>query len=149
MNGAQALSSALFHSLWLDFLAALLAALTLAMMTRRSAAARHAVGMGFLILMALLPVGVMVLGWAPPGELRSATLWVARAGAPVRVSGEAGPFRLPAWLALAWTAGATTMLARILGGWWMVRDLLDRPWEPLPRYWQVRVERLKERHHDP
>ena len=48
---APALSMALLHSLWQGALLALLASLVMAACARRSAALRHAIGMGFLLAM--------------------------------------------------------------------------------------------------
>lgn len=50
-----ALALTLIHSLWMVGLLALLAALSLALAARRSAALRHALGMGFLLAMVLVP----------------------------------------------------------------------------------------------
>ncbi|MEO6103183.1 MAG: hypothetical protein ABIP44_06045, partial [Pseudoxanthomonas sp.] len=52
----HALALALLHSLWQVALLAVLAALALALAEKRSAALRHALGMVFLLAMALLPV---------------------------------------------------------------------------------------------
>ena len=60
---APALSMALLHSLWQGALLALLASLAMAACAGRSAALRHAIGMGFLLAMVVVAFGVMYHCW--------------------------------------------------------------------------------------
>ncbi len=63
---APALATALLHSLWQCAVLAVIAALVLQLLKRQSAALRHTVGMGFLLLMAGLPAWRFVQFWLEP-----------------------------------------------------------------------------------
>lgn len=60
---APALASALLHALWQDALLGVAAWLTLASMSRSSAALRHTVAMAFLLAMVLVPATMLVRVW--------------------------------------------------------------------------------------
>lgn len=57
---ASALTQALLNSLWQGALLALLATLLLGVIGRRSAALKHAIGMVFLLAIAVLPLATLV-----------------------------------------------------------------------------------------
>ena len=68
---APALATALLHALWQDALLALVAALALAALSQRHAATRHAVAMGVLTAMVLVPAATFVrVLHAPQGRLQ-------------------------------------------------------------------------------
>lgn len=143
---APALAHALLHSLWQDALLALLAALLLPALSRRSAALRHAVAMGLLVAMAAVPVATFLLFWSQPAStlnaglipvLSPSVLHAAR-GVVVRESNA-----LAGAVSLLWLCGVAVMMLRQLGGWHLVRALDRQPFEPLPPRWQLRVEALQ------
>ena len=105
---APALASALLHSLWQNALLAAAAALALKGMARASAAARHNVGMIFLIAMLLLPLLQFLHLWQQPGASIEGGLL------PVLTSSQAAPggrvfvqqsTPLATFVALLWMAG--------------------------------------------
>lgn len=146
MSAAQALAAALLHALWVDAALAFAAAVVLGLMARASAAARHRVGMAFLMAMALLPGVTFLSLWVPGAAPVLSGPHPARAALPLTLGLlQGGSPAAPPWLGTLWALGVSLMLARMAGGWWVVRDLLHTPWEPLPRAWLGRVEALAAR----
>ena len=146
----HAVALALLHSLWQITLLAALAALAMAIAERRSAGLRHAIGMGFLLAMLLVPAASFMAFLFEPASEVNAGLWPAMsaptmAAAPGIVPGqlvqESGPFA--GWLTLLWMAGALLMLLRHFGGWRLVGVLERQPFELLPSDWQQRVLALQ------
>ena len=78
---APALATALLHALWQDTLLALVAALALAALSQRHAATRHAVAMGVLSAMVLVPAATFVRGLSKRGT-RNCCGRPARKGKP-------------------------------------------------------------------
>ncbi|HJV21433.1 MAG TPA: M56 family metallopeptidase, partial [Holophagaceae bacterium] len=147
MSPAEALGQALLHALWQGAVLALAAAVALGLLARASAAARHTAGMIFLVLMALAPVATfaLLLGGGPaggevplPGEAAAAPRLFIR-------SAHAFSGFHAAWLPWAWATGLSLMLARLAGGWWVVRGLLRQDHGTLPAAWLDRVEELAAR----
>jgi len=133
-----AIAYAALHSLWQGALIAMLAAVVLGALARRSAAARHVVGLACLVAMvAAAIVTFAVYRTASPPAL---------APAP---SGYVGPVMLRGadWLVLgvplAWLLGTSVMLARQLGGWSVVVRLGRRRSGALPRAWVERLETMR------
>jgi len=150
----SALAQSLLGALWQDALLAALAALVLAAMARRSANARHAVGLLFLLAMLAAPAWQLVqclqapvMGELLDGERASGgdgTLWSTASLLPWAIAG-ATPGQAPAWLAWAWCGGVVVMLVRLGGGWWWLRTLERQPSPALvPLSWQRRTERLRQ-----
>jgi len=143
---APALASALLHSLWQDTLIAGAAALTLAAMARRRAAARHNVALAFLLAMVLVPAGQFLALWGRPGGgLDVGLMWDKAApqpgGAAEMLVQASSP--LAAILVAAWLAGVGLMLARHIGGLRAIAAMERGRFEPLPPAWQRRVEELR------
>ena len=143
---ASSLTQALLHSLWQGALLALLAALLLSALGRRSAALKHAVGMVFLLAMAALPAITLV-------SLLNAGSVTAATGLGALEPHEGSTFALmspgvhlisaPEWLPWLWCAGVIVMLLRLIGGGWMVRRLDREAFTALAPAWQARVEALR------
>jgi beta-lactamase regulating signal transducer with metallopeptidase domain len=145
----SALANSLLGALWQDAAIAALAALVLGAMARRTAAARHAAGMAFLVAMLLVPAWQLALDL---GAARGAGAeWsVAAVLSPLAVTGggwlpaAAARVAAPGWLAWAWCAGVLVMLLRLGGGWWLLRSLERRPVQAaVPPVWQRRAEALR------
>ena len=143
---APALATALLHSLWQDALIGVAAAVALMLLSRSSAAFRHAVAMAFLLAMVLLPASTFLRFWHQPASALNAGLLPAVTapqieavtGGFVQQSSPVAP-----WLASLWFAGVGVMLVRRFGGWRMVSALEHRPFEALPADWQRRVDALR------
>ncbi|HEX5684487.1 MAG TPA: M56 family metallopeptidase [Ideonella sp.] len=142
----SALAQSLLVALWQDALLTALAALVLAAMARRGAAARHVVGLLFLLAMLVVPawqLGQSLQGSTAvnlTGSVRAAD-WSTAILPPALADGAA--WQAPAWLAWAWCVGVLVMLVRLGGGWWWLRTLERQPLPaPVPRAWQRRAERL-------
>lgn len=141
----SALALSLLHSLWQIGVLGLLAASVLALLERRSAALRHAIGLGFLLAMALAPLATFA--WLA-GPNHAAGPAVAGAWSALPPAGGfdvalATTVSASAWLPWLWCVGVSVMLARLVGGWWMVRALDRQAFEPLPRPWQQRADALR------
>ncbi|HJW34588.1 MAG TPA: M56 family metallopeptidase [Holophagaceae bacterium] len=147
MSPAEALGQALLHALWQGAVLAFAAAVALGLLARASAAARHTAGMAFLVLMVLAPLAtfLLLLGGGPAGG--EAPLLGAAVAAPRLLIRSSHAFsNLQAeWLPWAWAGGLGLMLARLAGGWWVVRNLLKREYGTLPAHWLDRVEDLAAR----
>ncbi|MGQ0799350.1 MAG: M56 family metallopeptidase [Pseudomarimonas sp.] len=143
---APALAAALLHALWLNTLLAVAAWLALVAMARASAAQRHAVAMGFLLAMALLPTLAFLRFWQVPGtQVNAGLLPVVTAPRIEAIPGlfvqESG--QLAGLLTLLWLAGVTLMLLRHCGGLQWINALTRRPYASLPADWQRRVDALR------
>ncbi|MCE4553613.1 M56 family metallopeptidase [Roseateles cellulosilyticus] len=145
-----ALVQSLLDALWQDAALAAIAAATLAAMSRRTPAARHAVGLAFLLAMLLLPAaqlaqqlgnGLIAEPRAPTRTLASAVVhWPGIAW--LGTASDTG-MTAPAWLARAWVLGVLLMLGRLGGAWWWVQALERRtPAQSLPPHWRRRVDAL-------
>ena len=143
---APALATALLHALWQDTLLALVAALALAALSQRHAATRHAVAMGVLTAMVLVPAATFVrVLQAPQGSLQ--VDWLP-AVTPPELDATTGQFvqqsdPLAGVLALLWLCGVGVMLLRRFGGWRLVAALDRHAFAPLPPEWQARFEQLR------
>jgi beta-lactamase regulating signal transducer with metallopeptidase domain len=113
-------------------------------MTRASAAARHFVGMAFLLAMLVVPALQFVLGLRDPvalGPMPWASLGappLAEAGAFVR---ETSP--IAAWIVVPWLLGVALMLSRHVAGLRALSAMEHMPHETLPPHWQLRVDALR------
>lgn len=142
------LAMTLLHSLWQDALIGLLAAASLALLDRRSAALRHALGMTFLVAMALVPLltFLAMVGGQPDA---GAALPIPGSGTPVLITIRTLPgapgVMAPDWLGWLWAAGVALMLVRLAGGWSMLGRLDRAPSDPLPHAWHLRAEALRHR----
>ena len=142
----SALAMTLLHSLWQVALLSVLAASVLALLERRSAALRHGVGMGFLLLMAAAPLATFA--WlvdapvASSGPVANGS-WTALAATPAFDIALGSSIAAPTWFAWLWCAGVLVMLARLLGGWRMVQSLDRQAFSPLPDDWARRAETLR------
>ena len=142
-----ALASALMHSLWQVTVLAGLAWLALAGMPRARAATRHAVAMGFLVAMVVVPVLTCLRFWEQPVVALRAG-WLPAIAAP-RLEAASGVYvqdanPVASLLALAWLAGVALMLLHRLAGWRFVGALDRLPSQPLPAPWQARVDALRQ-----
>jgi beta-lactamase regulating signal transducer with metallopeptidase domain len=143
---APALAWALLHALWQDALLAAGAALAFAALNKHSAALRHAVGMGFLLAMVLVPMASFVRFWQQPGsDVNTGLLPAVSAPHAGVISGvfvqASSP--LTGTLAVLWLLGVALMLLRQLGGLRLLGALERRPFEVLPPEWQARVLTLQ------
>ena len=147
----MALAQSLLDALWQDAALAALAAAMLAAMSRRTPAARHAVGLAFLLAMVWLPAAQLAqrlgdgnpagAGTTTPTLASAATHWPGMAWL-----GSAGTTGVaaPTWLAWAWGVGVLLMLGRLGGAWWWLQALARRrPAQALPPHWQCRAEALR------
>ncbi|HNC99966.1 MAG TPA: M56 family metallopeptidase, partial [Myxococcota bacterium] len=141
MNAAEALGQALLHALWQGALLALAAAVALGLMARAGARHRHSVGMVFLGLMALAPALTFLLLLDPGGVPVFPETRDLAPGVHLLATRAAHGFRglRTDWLVGLWIGGMALMLARLAGGWWMVRGLLNLEHQSLPGDWLDRV----------
>lgn len=143
---APALATALLHSLWQGTLLALVAAVALAAMSQRHAATRHAVAMGVLTAMVLVPAATFLrVLHAPQGRLQID--WLPAVTSP-ELEAATGRFvqqsdPLSGVLALLWLCGVGVVLLRRFGGWRFIAALDQRGFSPLPPEWQARFEQLR------
>lgn len=136
----SAASHALLHAVWQLALLGVIAAMVLARVPARRAAARHAVGLVGLFAMAAAPVVTFVVyrsGGVAGGGLAAAA---PGGGTPLLL-------RPSDWIVVAvplvWLLGASVLAARQLGGWRMVIALGRRPAPALPAGWSHRVDELR------
>ena len=143
---ASALAQTLLNSLWQNALVALLAALLLSALGRRSAALKHALGMVLLLAMIVLPLTTLV-SLLNNGSVTASTNLSATAphvsSTFEMMSPGAHLIAAPAWLPWLWIAGVIAMLLRLIGGSWMVRRLNRQPFTALAPIWQARVDALR------
>lgn len=143
---ATALATVLLHSLWQCALLAAVAAIALQMLSRRSAALRHMIGMGFLLAMVGLPALSFVQIWSQPaGELGGGaplTTTAQQIGKAFAVFGQQSK-EWAAALSVLWLLGVATMLVRHLGGLWWIGALERRDFQRLPPEWQERFDALQ------
>src|SRR5262249_44008377 len=123
----SSLALSLLQALWQGTLLALAAKVTLSAMAKRSAAARHTVGLLFLLAMLAcplvqfarlttteVPVKVIIDGSAtsvlpdPVAAMEPSPL--------TELSATVLALASPAWLTLAWVAGVLFMMVRLAGG---------------------------------
>jgi beta-lactamase regulating signal transducer with metallopeptidase domain len=111
---------------------------------RRSAALRHALGMGFLGLMVAAPAVAFARFWLRPAAELNAGVLPAMVAAQVAVPGmyvqESAP--TAGILSLLWLGGVVLMLVRHFGGWRLVGALDRKAHDLLPLDWQLRVDAL-------
>jgi len=143
---APALASALLHALWQDTLLALAAALTLAALSGRSAALRHAVAMAFLVAMVGVPALRFAQFWMEPVAEINAGLIPAMT--TVRLDGAGAGFvqqsgTTASVVAALWLIGVVLVLLRHASGLGLVRAMERRHYEILPPHWQRRVSELR------
>ena len=143
---ATALATALLHSLWQCALLAAAAAIAFQMLSRRSAALRHVVGIGFLLAMVGLPALSFVQIWSQPaGELGGGaplTTTAQQIGTAFAVFGQQSK-EWAAALSALWLLGVATMLVRHIGGLWWIGTLERRDFQHLSPEWQERFDALQ------
>lgn len=133
----SALALSLVQALWQDTLLAVTAAATLAVMARRSASARHAVGLLFLVAMLVWPLAQfarLALGGVPVKMIINHGAALALPD-PVAAM-EPSPLTdltstllsgaSPTLLALTWATGVLFMMVRLAGGAWLLQTLHRR-----------------------
>lgn len=150
MKYQEALGWALVHFLWQGVLVGLAASLVLHWSRRPEA--RYAVCCVALAVMALLPMGTMVIGLLAPSTQPAILLGAAPGlvldlpDPDISIWKYAASWleaRLPD-LTLAWLVGACLLLLRAAGGWWWARRLSQADRAPLPLEWRAQVERLRQ-----
>ncbi len=142
---APALASALVHSLWQIALLALAAGLSLRAMARATAAARHNVGMGFLVAMLVVPAVQFLRFWQEPASTLNAGLLPAMTGPELSAANvfvqQSSP--LAPFVVLFWMAGLILMLIRHVGSLRMLTAMERGPHQSLPPHWQQRVDEMR------
>jgi beta-lactamase regulating signal transducer with metallopeptidase domain len=143
---AAALATALLHSLWQCAMLGAGAAAALWLLDRRSAALRHAMGIGFLLAMALVPAWTFLRCLSP--QLVGVTTWVLTVPAVPGLETASGAL-MQSWsgwatpLCVVWTLGVVAMLVRLAGGLWWVDRLDRRAFQALPPAWLERLHALQ------
>lgn len=124
----------------------LLAALLLGVIRHRSAALKHAVGMVFLLAMAVLPLLTLV-SLMSAGSVSASTGLISFAPQGGSLFEMMAPgahlIAAPAWLPWLWFSGVVVMLMRLIGGGLMVRRLNHQSFTPLAPAWQARLDALR------
>lgn len=143
----SAIALSLLHSVWQIAALAVLAASSLTLLERRSAALRHTIGMAWLLSMALAPIATLVWLLRHPMQM-AATLSADSGGSAMHADTlpsltAAAAASAPSWLPLLWGAGVLAMLVRLVGGWWLVRGLDRQPFATLPAHWAQRADVLR------
>lgn len=105
---APAAASALLYSLWQNALLAAIAIAVLEAMPRSGAAWRHGVGMGFLVMMVIVPSAQLLGYWSDGFVNRDEVPMLAHLGALIRPWSDA----IVAITVWTWVAGAIFMLVR-------------------------------------
>lgn len=144
---SSALASALVHSVWHVAILALLAALSLSMMRHRSATLRHAVGMGWLLAMLLVPMITFARSWKQPSIAQDGTSFLpisstTTIASAVHVNSSWMDYLLVCTSQL-WLLGVVLMFSLQLGGWAVVRRLERQTYIDLSPEWQRKVETLR------
>jgi beta-lactamase regulating signal transducer with metallopeptidase domain len=141
-----ALAAALLHSLWQCAVLAAAADAMLRLLHRRSAALRHAAGMGFLVSMALVPAWAFLRGLSlKPGGIQRGILGVA-AIPPLGSASDVLARTISNWaapLCAVWIVGVVVMLVRQVGGLWWIDRLDRRVVHELPPKWLERLHALQ------
>ena len=146
---APAIVRALVHSLWQVALLAFLAAVSFALLRRRSAGLRHAVGMLYLLAMTVAPLVTFALCWRVPamslkvGARAAATALPATGLGAVLDLNQSWSDWIPLGVTLVWTLGVALMLLRQIGGWQFIRRLQQQPYSELSPAWHKRVQVLR------
>jgi beta-lactamase regulating signal transducer with metallopeptidase domain len=147
---------ALLHFLWQGALLAMLLSALLQLLKRSGAALRYTVACGTLLLMSLCPIATTLeLQWrasvavdarANASSRDAPVLTAPRAGeatlassaAPIPTTAlvESAPAArplsaLPIWAFALWLGGVTILSVRLLGGWLLVRRLINRSSRPV------------------
>jgi beta-lactamase regulating signal transducer with metallopeptidase domain len=145
---ASAIAQALLHSVWQLALIGLLASLGFNALRAAPAKTRHALGMAFLLAMALAPLATFVLCWQPPTGPEALSLPGLNLGQLGAASLLAEPLA-PAWhdwllvaLSQIWLLGVVAMSLRQLGGWRWLSRIEAQPFAELPLAWRQRVDAL-------
>ena len=145
---APALASALVHSLWLNALLGLAAALALRAMARASAASRHNVATAFLVAMAAVPAVQFLRFWGQPGpginEGLVPAMTAPRLSAASNVFVQESSVLAPV-IVLVWLLGVTLMLVRHVAALRALTAIERRPYEILPPVWTRRVDEMRAR----
>ncbi len=137
----------LLHALWQVALLALVAALALRLLRKRSPQVRYAWACGFLGLMVLVPAltWVGVRASITTGSLNAPFQPKGvQALAPVLGTWSLSPDLLPI-LGVAWCLGTAIMLARLGGGLLVLERVYVHRARPAPQEWQQRLQILAQR----
>ncbi|HVG11195.1 MAG TPA: M56 family metallopeptidase [Thermoanaerobaculia bacterium] len=153
----QAVGWALVHFLWQGALVAGGLAAGLALMKKRSASARYALGVGTLALLVVLPVVTAFRAYEPvaPAAKSSPSPALPRfagEGAPAAPAQEPAPMSLretvlpwmPSLLAV-WLLGVALLSVWHLSGWIQVRRMTRRATRPVDDGWELALIRLRRR----
>ncbi len=140
----HALGWTLLHFLWEGLLVGLLAWAVLAVMQRRSAAARYGVALAFFALMAMAPILTYFIVRPETARLMAAPLIGAEGvGAMpwnLRLEAILEP-GLP-WVLAVWAMGVLVLSARLAGGLFYLQRLTSLGVEPAPAEWHLVLARL-------
>jgi len=142
---APALVDSLVLAVWWGALVALVGVAAMALLPRRAASARHAVGLACLVAMAAWPVAHLAAllidaHAAAPAAAASAL----RPGSGLSTTLHAAPPALPCdAIAALYLAGMVATLARLAGGVWLLRAFARRPTAPLPPAWDDRADAIR------
>jgi ankyrin repeat protein/beta-lactamase regulating signal transducer with metallopeptidase domain len=121
----ERLAGSLLHFVWQGAAIAVLTALTLQVLKRRSAQSRYAVASVALLAMLMAPV-VTFIFYAEMGALTSQLLRDVDRAASLAVSEATAP-GIAVWterIVLLWAVGVVVCLTRLLGGWLLSRSLV-------------------------
>ena len=152
----QAVGWALVHFLWQGALGAAGLAAGLALMKKRSASARYALGVATLAVLVALPVVTAFRSYEPASSIKSAPSPAfprfAGEGAPAAPAQEPVPtaFRelvrpwMPSLLSV-WLVGVALLSVWHLGGWLQVRRMARRATRPVDEGWELALIRLRRR----
>jgi len=137
---APALAAALLNSLWQCTLLAAAAAIALRALRRHSAAWRHAIGMAFLLAMAIVPAWGFMQDWLQPAAAANRGLVPTMIALGRDITPGLPVLHANAWaagLAAFWALGAGAMLLRHVGGLWWLARLERRSVHAIPSEWRV------------
>jgi beta-lactamase regulating signal transducer with metallopeptidase domain len=141
-----ALTAALLHALWQCAVLAVAADATLRLLNRRSAALRHAAGMGFLVAMALVPAWMFLRGLSPHTSRTPSAILGMTAIPPLGSASDVLAHTMSNWaapLCAVWIVGVVVMLVRQVGGLWWLDRLDRRVVHDLPPKWLERLHALQ------
>jgi beta-lactamase regulating signal transducer with metallopeptidase domain len=140
MSIVEALGWALIHFVWQGALIAVVAALVLHLLRRRSANTRYLVGCGAMALMIVAPIATMIAMW--PGAAAPAVAAPAAALAEPTAWERLTPL-LP-WFTVVWIVGVLVLQTRLILNWSHVQHLRQFGTKPVAARWQTLLEELSE-----
>jgi beta-lactamase regulating signal transducer with metallopeptidase domain len=122
--GLERLAGSLLHFVWQGAVIAILAAVTLHLLKRRSSQCRYAVAALALLLMLLAPLATFVF-YAETGALAHRLLQIVSRGTSTAVGAtDAGIALWTKRIVMLWAAGVGVCLIRLIAGWLLSRGLV-------------------------